>query len=74
MGYSYNGLWKMLIDKGITKTEMRKQAVISTNMLAKMGKGQSVSMDCLAKICTIMNCNLNDIIEFETESINEVNK
>ncbi len=67
MGYSYNKLWKMLIDKGITKTEMRKQAGISTNMLAKMGKGEAVSMDCLAKVCTAMNCGLDDIVEIQKE-------
>lgn len=67
MGYSYNKLWKMLIDKGITKTEMRKQAGISTNMLAKMGKGEPVSMDCLAKVCTVMNCGLDDIVEIQKE-------
>ena len=55
MVYSYNKLWKMLIDRKITKTEMRKRAGITTNMLAKMGKGEPVSMDCLAKICSAMN-------------------
>lgn len=70
MEYSYNKLWKMLIDKGITKTEMRKQARISTNMLAKMGKGEPVSMDCLAKVCTAMNCGIDDIVEFDTETKN----
>ena len=67
MEYSYNKLWKMLIDKGITKTEMRKQAGISTNMLAKMGKGEPVSMDCLAKVCTAMNCGIDDIVEIQKE-------
>lgn len=63
MVYSYNKLWKMLIDKGITKTEMRKQAGISTNILAKMGKGEPVSMESLAKISTAMKCGLDDIVE-----------
>lgn len=55
----------MLIDKGITKTEMRKQTGITTNMLAKMGKGEPVSMNCLAKICTVMNCGIDDIVEIQ---------
>lgn len=63
MGYSYNRLWKMLIDKGITKTQMRENAGISTNILAKMGKGEPVSMESLAKICTAMKCGLDDIVE-----------
>ena len=49
MNYNYNKLWKLLIDRKITKTEMRLQAGISTNMLAKMGKDEPVSMETLAK-------------------------
>ena len=67
MVYSYNKLWKMLIDRKITKTEMRKRAGITTNMLAKMGKGEPVSMDCLAKIFSAMNCGIDDIVEFNIE-------
>ncbi len=67
MIYNYNRLWKMLIDKKITKTEMRKQAGISTNILAKMGKNEPVSMESLAKICTILGCGLDDIVEIQKE-------
>jgi len=63
MAVSYNRLWKLLIDKGITKTEMRKAAGISTNVLAKMGKNESVSMETLARIAAIMECGLDDIVE-----------
>ena len=63
MVYNYNGLWKMLIDHNMTKTEMRKQAGISTNILAKMGKGEPVAMDSLAKICVALQCSLADIVE-----------
>lgn len=63
MSVRYNRLWKLLIDKGITKTEMRKAAGISTNVLAKMGKNESVSIDTLAKIVAVMNCGLDDIVE-----------
>ena len=63
MIYSYNRLWKRLIDKGMTKTEMRQQAGISTNILAKMGKGEPVAMESLAKICTALECGLDDIVE-----------
>lgn len=63
MRYSYNKLWKMLIDRKITKTEMRKQAGISTNILAKMGKSESVSMESLAKISLVLECGLDDIVE-----------
>lgn len=67
MTYSYNRLWKFLIDKRMTKTEMRKAAGISTNILAKMGKNEPVAMDSLAKIATALQCELDDIVEV-TES------
>ena len=67
MAVSYNRLWKLLIDKGITKTEMRKRAGISTNVLAKMGKNETVSMESLAKIAAVMGCGLDDIVEIGAE-------
>ena len=67
MTYSYNKLWKLLIDKHMTKTKMRKAAGISTNILAKMGKDESVSMDSLAKICVALDCTLDDIVEISTK-------
>lgn len=67
MVYSYNGLWKMLIDHNMTKTEMRKQAGISTNILAKMGKGEPVSLESLAKICVALQCSLDDIVMISRE-------
>lgn len=63
MMYSYNKLWKMLIDRKITKTEMRKQTGITKNMLAKLGKDEPVSMETLAKICIALNCAPDDIVE-----------
>ena len=63
MIYSYDKLWKLLIDRKITKTEMRQQTGISTNMLAKMGKQMPVSMEALAKICNYLGCGLDDVVE-----------
>ena len=57
----------MLIDRKITKTEMRKQSGITTNMLAKMGKAEPVSMETLAKICVALDCELGDIVEIQKE-------
>lgn len=68
MAVSYNRLWKMLIDKGIIKTEMRKKACISTSVLAKMGKNETVSMDTLVRITAVMNCGLDDIVEIYKEN------
>ena len=68
MRFSYNKLWKLLIDKGMTKTEMRKAAGISTNVLAKMGKDEPVAMDTLAKIANALQCGLDDIVEIGTDT------
>ena len=70
MSFNYNNLWKLLIDKGITKAEMRKQVGISTNILAKMGKNEVVSMETLAKISTVLECNFDDMVEI-TPSLTE---
>lgn len=67
MTYNYNGLWKLLIDKSMTKTQMRLQAGISTNILAKMGKGEPVAMESLAKIASALNCGLDDIVEINAD-------
>lgn len=75
MTYSYNRLWKLLIDKRMTKTQMRKAAGISTNILAKMGKDEPVAMDTLAKIATTLECGLDDIVEIAsngTDICNEI--
>ena len=60
---SYNKLWKLLIDKHINKTELRKAAGISTNVIAKLGKNDPVSMETLAKICAALSCDIADIVE-----------
>lgn len=67
MVYSYNRLWKILIDRHMTKTEMRKAAGISTNILAKMGKNEPVAMSSLASIATTLQCGLDDIVEVVDE-------
>ena len=67
MTYNYNKLWKMLIDRKITKTELRKQTEITINILAKMGKHEPVSMETLAKICVAPDCGFDDILKIQKE-------
>lgn len=67
MALSYNKLWKLLIDKGMTKTEMRLKADISTTTLAKMGKNETVSMEVLLRICKALKCDISDIMEITNE-------
>lgn len=63
MAVSYNKLWKMLIDKGMSRTQMRLKAGISTKALAKLGKNESVNIDILIKICGALDCDITDIME-----------
>jgi transcriptional regulator, XRE family len=74
MAISYNKLWKLLIDKGMTKTQMRLQADISTTTLAKLGKNETVSMDVLLKICKLLDCNVGDIMDVINEEASNGNK
>ena len=63
MSVSYNKLWKLLIDKNMTKTDLRLKADIATSTLAKLSKNEQVSLDVLLKICKVLNCEIQDVIE-----------
>jgi DNA-binding Xre family transcriptional regulator len=65
MHANYKRLWKILIDKDMKKTDLLKVANISSNILAKMNKGENVSMDSLQKICKALECDVGDIVSFE---------
>jgi DNA (cytosine-5)-methyltransferase 1 len=65
---SYNRLWKLLIDKGIKRTELKQLAGVSTNVIAKLGKNEPVAMETLAKICTALQCGLDDIVEIQNDA------
>ena len=71
---SYNKLWKLLIDKGMTKTEMRLKADISTTTLAKLGKNETVSVEVLLKICKVLDCNVGDIMDVINEEKQDGNE
>lgn len=60
---NYNKLWKLLIDKNLMKKDLREMAGLSTNVIAKMGKGGDVSTEVLRKICNALDCDLTDIVE-----------
>ena len=64
MDISYKKLWKLLIDRGMNKTQLREKAHLSTNAIAKLGKNEAVSMETLSKICTALDCEVGDIVEF----------
>lgn len=67
MDVSYNKLWKLIIDRGINKSELRMLTGIGTNTLAKLSKNQPVSMEVLLKICSRLDCDISDICEFIKE-------
>lgn len=63
MAVSYKKLWKLLIDKEMTKTKLRTEAGISTGALAKLGKNENVNTEVLVKICKTLHCDISDIME-----------
>lgn len=61
----YNKLWKLLIDRKLKKKDLREMAKLSTNVMAKMGKGGDVSTQVLRKISEALNVRVEDIVDFE---------
>ena len=71
MAMNYNKLWKLLIDRGMIKKDLRIQAGLSTNVIAKMGKNGDVSTEVLRKICKALDCSLDDIVEIVPDEDSE---
>ena len=63
MAVCYKKLWKMLIDKDMIKKDLRLQTGLSTSTMSKLSKDENVSMDIIEKICTVLNCDVGDIME-----------
>lgn len=68
MKTSYNGLWKILIDRNLQKKDLIDKIGISSTTIAKMGKGEKVSLDVIERICTYFDCNIGDVISFEKDN------
>jgi len=66
---NYDNLWKLLIDKKLKKTDLKKLAVLSPNTLAKLGKGQTVDLSSLVKICDTLDCSLSEIVEYTPSTV-----
>ena len=71
MGMSYNKLWKLLIDKKMKKSDLRKRAGISSSSLAKLTKDENVTTEVLAKICRELQCDIADIMEFVPDPVEQ---
>lgn len=67
MGFSYNPLWKLLIDNELTKEKFRTEVGLSPATIAKMGKGERVSLDVIGKICDYFNCSIESVVEYKPD-------
>lgn len=63
MSVNYDKLWKLLIDKKMNRTDLKNAAGISFNVLAKMGKDETVSMESMLKVCKALDCDISDVME-----------
>ena len=70
MKVSYNKLWKMLIDKGMNKNDLREATGMSPNTMAKMGKNENVAIEVLLRVCKELQCDIGDIMEVIPEEVN----
>jgi len=64
MSVSYNKLWKLLIDRRMSKAELRKQTGIAPNTMTKLGRDKEVTLEVLGKICEALNVDYGDIMEY----------
>lgn len=71
MQMNYEKLWVILRDRNMMKTDLIRKAGISTNAMARLGKREDVRVSVLAKICATLGCNLDDIVEIESDDTSE---
>lgn len=71
MTVCYDKLWKLLIDKKLKRTDLVKYARISTNVLARMGKEEPVSLESIGKICAYLECSVEDVLEIISDENDE---
>ena len=71
MAMSYNKLWKLLIDKGMNRQDLKRVSGLSSTCIAKLGKGENVTTDVLLRICIALNCDISDIVECVEETLDE---
>lgn len=69
MGFSYNKLWKMLIDRNMNKGDLQRLIDTNPSTISRMGKSEPVRLEILARICEKLECNIGDIIDYERENL-----
>lgn len=72
MAVSYNGLWKLLIDKNMKKIDLMNRVEISSSTVAKMTNGEFVSLKVLEKICAELDCDFGDIVHYERKPQHDI--
>lgn len=65
MAINYNNLWKLLIDRNMTKTDLRIKAGLTTSAIAQLGKNEYVSLKVIEKICDALDCDITDVVSRE---------
>ena len=68
MAVSYNKLWKLLIDKKMSRAELRRAAKVSPNTMTKLTRDEEVSMAVLGRICEVLDTNIGDVMDFVQEN------
>ena len=68
MAISYNKLWKLLVDKKMSKADLRKAAGIAPNTMTRLRRDEEVTLSVLSKICSTLNVNIGDVMELRPES------
>ena len=63
MTFSYNKLWKLLIDRKMSKADLRKAIGVAPNTMTKLNRDEEVTMETLGKICQVMGVNIGDIVD-----------
>ena len=67
MAISYNKLWKLLVDKKMSKADLRRAAGIAPNTMTKLRRDEEVKLSVLNKICVVLDANIGDIMDFVSE-------
>ena len=68
MAFNFNPLWKLLIDKNMSKVQLGKEIGVSSSTLAKMSKNEYVAMEVLDRICVLLGCEIEDVVKHKKDA------
>jgi len=67
MAVCYDRLFHLLIDRKMTNSQLKEQAGFSANIITRLKRGEYISIESIEKICRVLNCGVDDVLEFTTE-------